>query len=547
MTEPTTTGVGLLLALAIAFPLILAISLAWRGARANLSFLLAAAPVPALLVAIIGRDARFAMPGPFRLTLALDGPGAMLLGAASILWIAAGLYAPAYWQGGSKLPRAALWWLLTLTGSLGVFAADDLVSFYLLFSLVSLAAYGLVVLDGNSSVRRAGAVYVAFAVLGEAFLLMAFVLLASAEPQGSLAIPDVVAALPWSPWRDWTIALLILGFGTKMAQLPLHVWMPLSYRATPIPAVAALSGAAVKAGVIGLIRFLPFDMGSVPWGEALTILGFASAFYGVAIGITQTHPKTILAYSSISQMGVIAAVLGMGLAASRASVPTEVAFYAVGHLLAKGGLFLLVGIVAATGRWRLITILIPAAIVALGIAGLPLTGGGLAKLAVKDALGYGLAGTLGKLSAVASALLMFHFLRQLTGLAASADQPAPLRLRLIGWTIAAASILVPWILYPATGYSFGSVVSPGALFDGLWPIALGGALALVLRRWGEHLPAIQPGDILVPALRLAPIAEAVSAGMERTEARLREWPVAGAIFLALVLATSLAMYLAGMR
>ncbi|MCX5514685.1 hypothetical protein C3941_15980 [Kaistia algarum] len=547
MIEPTTTGTGLLLALTIAFPLILAVSLAWRGARDNLPFLIAAAPVPALLVAIAGGEARFAMPGPFRLTLALDSPGAMLLGAAAILWIAAGLYAPSYWQGGSKLPRAALWWLLTLTGSLGVFAADDLVSFYLLFSLVSLAAYGLVVLDGNSSVRRAGKIYVAFAVLGEAFLLMAFVLLASAEPSGSLAISDVVSALPWSPWRDWTIALLILGFGTKMAQLPLHVWMPLSYRATPIPAVAALSGAAVKAGVIGLIRFLPFDMGSVPWGEALTVLGFATAFYGVAIGITQTHPKVILAYSSISQMGVIAAVLGMGLAASRASVPTEVAFYAVGHLLAKGALFLLVGVVAATGRWRLTPILVPAAIVALGIAGLPLTGGGLAKIAVKDMLGYGLAGTLGKLSAVASALLMIHFLRQLTAMAPPGDEPAPLRLRIIGWAIAAASILVPWILFPATGYGLGDVVSPSALFDGLWPIALGGVMALALRRWGGRLPAIPPGDILIPARRLGPLAMAVSAGMERTEARLREWPVAGAIFLALVLATSLAMYLAGMR
>ena len=91
--------------------------------------------------------------------------------------------------------------------------------------------------------------------------------------------------------------------------------MPLAYTAAPIPAAAVLSGAAVKAGVIGLIRFLPFDSRDAGRGEALVALGFFSAFYGVAIGITQANPKTVLAYSSISQMGVIAAVLGMGLAA----------------------------------------------------------------------------------------------------------------------------------------------------------------------------------------------------------------------------------------
>ena len=83
--------------------------------------------------------------------------------------------------------------------------------------------------------------------------------------------------------------------------------MPLAYTAAPIPAAAVLSGAAVKAGVIGLIRFLPFGAALPGWGEALAWAGFVSAFYGVAIGLTQQDPKTVLAYSSISQMGVIAA------------------------------------------------------------------------------------------------------------------------------------------------------------------------------------------------------------------------------------------------
>ena len=148
--------------------------------------------------------------------------------------------------------------------------------------------------------------------IGEAVLLIAFVMLAAGEPSGSLNIRDVVTASVASPWRDAALALIIVGFGMKIALIPLHGWMPLAYTAAPIPAAAVLSGAAVKAGVIGLIRFLPLGAAFPGWGEALVWLGFISAFYGVAIGVTQRDPKTMLAYSSISQMGVIAAALGMG-------------------------------------------------------------------------------------------------------------------------------------------------------------------------------------------------------------------------------------------
>ena len=202
-----------------------------------------------------------------------------------------------------------------MIGSLGVFVADDLLSFYLVYALVSIPAYGMFAFDPSPATQRAGRVYMAFAILGEAFLLFAFGMLAAGEPHGSLRIPDVVAALPGSPWRDAALALLVAGFGAKMGLVPLNGWMPISYAATPIPAAAVLSGAGVKAGVIGLIRFLPLGIPIAGWGEALAVLGFATAFYGVAIGVTQQNPKAVLAYSSVSQMGVIAAALGMALAA----------------------------------------------------------------------------------------------------------------------------------------------------------------------------------------------------------------------------------------
>ncbi len=298
---------------------------------------LAFAPIPALAAALLtpGGAPLVFFPPPLRMTLTLDVPAALLLGIAALLWIVAGAYAATYLRGKPNAGRFAEWWLLTLSGSLGVFMAADLVSFYLTYSVVSLAAYGLVVHDGTPGAWRAGGVYVALAVLGEAFLLMAFVFMAEATPNGSLLIRDAVAALPASPWRDASLALLILGFGLKIGLVPGHVWMPLAYPAAPTPAAAVLSGAAVKAGVIGLIRFLPLGVAMPAWGEALAAAGMFSAFYGVVVGITQDNPRTVLAYSSVSQMGLLAAVLGMGWAAGDADAGLGASFSAAHHLLVK--------------------------------------------------------------------------------------------------------------------------------------------------------------------------------------------------------------------
>ena len=148
-----------------------------------------------------------------------------------------------------------------------MFVAADLLTFYLVYALVSVPAYYLIADDEDAGSSRAGGVYMAFTLLGEAVLLIAFVMLAAGEPGGSLDIRAVVAALPASPWRDAALALLILGFGMKIALAPLNGWMPLAYTAAPIPAAAVLSGAAVKAGVIGLIRFLPLERGLAGLGR----------------------------------------------------------------------------------------------------------------------------------------------------------------------------------------------------------------------------------------------------------------------------------------
>ncbi|MGB7840885.1 MAG: proton-conducting transporter membrane subunit, partial [Terrimicrobiaceae bacterium] len=534
----------MLLLSALALPVALLLACLRAGLRQIIPKLLWVAPVPALAASLFGtRNSPVVLSGePYQVTLMLDASGSMLLTAASLLWIAAGFYAPAFFRREAVTGSFTVCWLFTLIGSLGIFLAADLVTFFLFYALVSLPAYGLVICDGTPAARRAGAIYMGFALLGENLLLMGFVLLA-ANTDGSLRIADVADALQTAPSRYVILPLLIAGFGMKIALLPMHFWMPLSYAASPIPAAAVLSGAAVKAGVIGLIRFLPFGMALPGWGELLTIVGFCGAFYGVGVGITQNNPKTVLAYSSVSQMGFLAAVLGMGLAAGDKTVASLVAFYAAHHVLVKGALFLAVGVAALTAPQRIGLVVVPGVVIALGLAGLPLTGGALAKLAVKDPLGYGVAATLASLSACGTTLLMLHFLHRLV-LTAGRESAKPAETRLVvSWlAMAVASIAVPWIMYPLAGFGFPSdALAPAALWKVLWPVLLGGVLTVGLWRWGHRLPRIPEGDVVVASGAVARVAAASSAMLERWDSLIRQWAVASLSLLVVALLLALAM------
>jgi formate hydrogenlyase subunit 3/multisubunit Na+/H+ antiporter MnhD subunit len=538
---------GTLLASAVAIPLAMLATSLLRRTKGHLINFLPFAPLPALLAAIVAPEGTsVVLPHVLLgLRITIDRPGAMLLGAASLLWAAGGVWARKFLRDHPDRGWFAAWWLTTLTGSVGVFIAADLIGFYVFFTLVSLAAYGLVVHDGSPAAHRAAGLYIALALIGEAFLLMGFVLLAAAMPRDSLLISDAVVALPTSSWRDVTLLLIVLGFGLKMGLVPFHIWMPLTYSAAPVPAAAVLSGAAVKAGVIGLIRFLPFDAALPSWGEALAVVGLFSAFYGVAIGVTQANPKAVLAYSSISQMGFLAAMLGSGLAAGNRGAPLAAAFYAVHHMLAKGGLFFSLGVASARLPRNAWLVVLPAAALALGLAGLPMTGGQLAKWIAKGQLGDGVVGTLAQLSAVGSTLLMLHFLHRLhAGIAYQSTTPPSARLVAVWLTVAVAAVAVPSVLFPAIGgASWSDALSPGELWSASWPILAGGVLAAVLWSWRTHPPRIPEGDVLAIGERCAPAVRSMGATLERAESALSQWTSASmcVVLLVLLMAAMLAV------
>jgi formate hydrogenlyase subunit 3/multisubunit Na+/H+ antiporter MnhD subunit len=213
---------------------------------------------------------------------------------------------------------------------------------------------------------------------------------------------------------------------------------------------------------------------------ALLAAGLFSAFYGVAAGLFQTNPRSVLAYSSVSQLGQMAALLGAGLATGSANAAALVGFYALYHVLSKGGLFLaLEALAQADEQRRRRLILITSALAALGFAGLPLTGGALAKLAIKPLTGDGAASLLFAAAAIGSTLLMLNFIRLIGGIEPSPAAPAG-RARAAWLFIFALAMLLPWMLFDiVTGLATAYALTTAVLFELGWPVAAG-----LLIGWG---------------------------------------------------------------
>lgn len=523
---------GLLFITGLVLPALLAVA-AFAGLLRGrmLRAALLAAPLPAFLTALRGSGAGPVHAGDW--IFAVDMSGAMLMGAAAVLWMAAGIFVSREVLGSAGFRRFCGCWFLTMTGSLGVFVAADLIGFLTMYALASLPAYGMVTHDGTPSSSRAGAVYLGCSLVGETLLVSGFVLLAMNSPGHSLLISDAVAALPDSPWKNLTIAMLVAGFAMKMGLVPMHFWLPLAHPAAPAAGSAVLSGAIIKAGVIGLVRFLPLDTPMPDWGVALAWAGLVTALYGVLMGMTQSNAKTILAYSSVSQMGVVAAMLGMALAAGDSSVGADAAFYAMHHLFAKGGLFLAVGLVAASGLCRKWLVFVPCALLALGMAGLPFTGGALAKIASKSVLGSGMAATMAGVSAAGTAMLMLHFLRQLKRMERPEKRPAR-ALMAAFWALAVIGAVLRWAVYQGAG--FGQFADPFAtktILKSLVPIAAGCVAFLVLSR--VKLPPVPAGDLANCFSWLHGLAERVGRISARGDHRIRNWTIAAGLLLAIVL------------
>jgi formate hydrogenlyase subunit 3/multisubunit Na+/H+ antiporter MnhD subunit len=529
----------------VALPLVMLLLLAHRPLRPLIVKALAIAPMPGLLVLPAAwQSGQWSTEFFGTWSLVLDQPAALMLVASSVLWCIGGFAASNWLRGRSGQGGFAMWWLMTLAGSLGVFVAADVASFYLFYAAASLPAYGLIVFGGGTADFKAGRVTLAAALLGEALILAAFVMLVAGASGQGLLIRDLVSSLAESPYRDPVILLVIVGFGLKIGLVPLHGWMPLSYGAGPLVATAVLSGATSKAGLMGLIRFLPLDAPHPYWGGVLLAAGLLSALYGAIIGLTQNNPRSVLAYSSVSQLGQMAAVLGLGLAAGNAAAAVMVAFYAVYHVLTKGGLFLALGVdqrmhAGAAANLNLIV----AIVLSLGFAGLPLTGGALGKLAVKPIIGDGAASLVFAIAAIGSTLLMLHFIRLHQGVRRDLDMTHGNLTRSAWFGVAISAMVLPWSLFAAvTAQPLSSAMSLNAVVELAWPVAAGAVLWWGILRSGLLIPRLAAGDVwewaFIWVLGLLQTCANAIAWFER---RSREWAVSAACMVLVIALLALAL------
>ncbi|MCZ7641088.1 MAG: complex I subunit 5 family protein [Verrucomicrobia bacterium] len=391
------------------------------------------------------------------------------------------------WPGTPTETVFFLFYLLAMAGNFGLILAFDAPVFYFCFALMSFASYGLVIHNGDTEALRAGRIYIYLVVLGEVLLFAALVTIVGAT--GSTRLP-VAADAPLSPL---TFGLAVAGFGIKAGLLPLHVWLPLAHPVAPTPASAVLSGAMIKAGVIGWLRFLPWGQAPQPaWGSLLLMLGMAGALFGVVVGLTQRNPKTVLAYSSISQMGLIMSALGAGWVAPEhwPAAQTALLLYALHHGLAKGALFLGVGVAQATGArgrtWTGAGLLLPA----LALAGAPWTSGAVAKSALQaavDAMPGAWAESLAVLlpvAAVGTTLLMARFLVLVWPRDSGRGHlTAGMYLPWLG--LLGAVALASYVWPPAVGIEGGSFDSSKA-WSSTWPVLAGGLVGWVAWKWGAR-------------------------------------------------------------
>lgn len=322
--------------------------------------------------------------------------------------------------------------LLFGTVGMGVLACSNhFASFFLGLETLTVALYVLLgYLRRERLSLEAAAKYLILAAMASGLLLFGMALLYAAT--GSLSFDGVAAgavevlgAADSAP-AAWVIAgalLLLTGFGFKLAVVPFHMWSPDVYQGAPAPVTALIATGSKGAVLAVLVRMLAaLPAGETPFAPLLAALAVVTMFGGNLLALLQTDLKRLLAYSSVAHIGYIFVALAAGgVAGSEAVV-----FYTITYMATTLGAFGVVAVLSAEsgqeadplelyrglGRRRpgLSMVL---AIMLLSLAGIPPTGGFLAKFAVLGAaVGAGRIG-LALAMAAASAIAIFYYLRVL--------------------------------------------------------------------------------------------------------------------------------------
>ncbi len=315
------------------------------------------------------------------------------------VWFLTTLYSTQYLIRYENRNRYYMFYMLTLSATIGLFLSENLLNLFTFFEMMSLTSYILVIHDEDRFAHRAGISYLSMAIAGGLIMLLGIFLIY--DYTGTLNITSAGVWLSDMGSIKYLIAgLMITGFGVKAAMFPLHVWLPKAHPAAPTPASAILSGILIKTGLFGILITVHSIMSSdEKIGYVLMSLAMVNMILGGFLAIFQRNIKRILAYSSMSQAGYI--LFGIGLACLGKEVKAlalmGTLFHMFNHAFFKVLLFmgagiiymvlheLSINIIRGFGRKKYVlkTVFF---IGMLGLSGIPGTNGFVSKTILHEAL-----------------------------------------------------------------------------------------------------------------------------------------------------------------
>jgi len=244
-----------------------------------------------------------------------------------------------------------LLFLLLEIGMLGVFAAENLILFFIFFEITLIPMFFLIGKWGFFEKEKAAFSFLIYNGIGSAVLLIVIMILMAKtgttninelmtilnSPEGALQGGGVSTELKYG-----LLISLLVAFGVKLPIFPLHTWMLRVHVQAPVSIVMIHSGILLKIGAFGLIRFgmglFPEQFQAIAW--IIALLGVVNLLYGAFLAFIQTDLKMVLAYSSISHMGIV--LIGLG-ALNEAGIQGAI-FQVVSHGLISALLFFLIGV-----------------------------------------------------------------------------------------------------------------------------------------------------------------------------------------------------------
>jgi NADH-quinone oxidoreductase subunit M len=272
--------------------------------------------------------------------LGIDGLSVLFLPATTLLFSAVIL---ASWNSISKLRNLYFALLLILEGAvLGVFVALDTILFILFWEITLIPLFFLISLWGVGANRRyAGMKYVLFMMGGGLLILFAFVLLALGGDNGQYVFDytELVKIARDNDYQTVIFFLLLFGFGVKTPLFPLHTWLPVLAQEGHPATVATIVG--LKLGAYGLLRFtVPMAPDAAHTFQGVMMgLGVIGVIYGGIAALNQTNIRRMLAFSSLSHVGLIV----IGIATFSQQGIQGAVFQLLNLTMVAGGLFLLTG------------------------------------------------------------------------------------------------------------------------------------------------------------------------------------------------------------